>query len=50
MFKEYLSGPRVYACATCRAHAADPDDIISKVASCSKLVLQHLEHPSHVLA
>ncbi|GLI68237.1 hypothetical protein VaNZ11_012587, partial [Volvox africanus] len=29
-FKQYLSGPRIYSCATCRAHAADHDDIISK--------------------
>ena len=30
-FKVYLSGPRIYSCSTCRAHAADHDDIISKV-------------------
>ena len=30
-FKQYLNGPRVYSCATCRAHAADHDEIISKV-------------------
>ncbi|PNW80092.1 hypothetical protein CHLRE_08g377550v5 [Chlamydomonas reinhardtii] len=29
-FKQYLSGPRVYSCANCRAHAADHEDIISK--------------------
>ncbi len=31
-FKVYLSGPRIYSCSTCRAHAADHDDIISKVS------------------
>lgn len=29
-FKQYLSGPRVYCCSNCKAHAADHDDIISK--------------------
>uniref|UniRef100_A0A7S0RED8 Protein yippee-like n=1 Tax=Chlamydomonas leiostraca TaxID=1034604 RepID=A0A7S0RED8_9CHLO len=29
-FKQYLNGCRIYSCATCRAHAADHDDIISK--------------------
>lgn len=29
-FKQWLNGPHVYSCATCRAHAADHDDIISK--------------------
>lgn len=30
IFKEYLSASRVYACATCKAHCADHDDIVSK--------------------
>ncbi len=30
-YKTYLNAPRVYSCATCRAHAADHDEIISKV-------------------
>eukprot|EP00878_Enallax_costatus_P002045 GHUV01002209.1.p3 GENE.GHUV01002209.1~~GHUV01002209.1.p3 ORF type:complete len:113 (+),score=19.62 GHUV01002209.1:275-613(+) len=29
-FKQYLSGPRVYCCATCKTHAADHDEIVSK--------------------
>lgn len=29
-FRQYLNGPRIYSCATCRAHAADHDEIISK--------------------
>lgn len=31
-FKQYLNGNRIYTCATCRAHAADCDDVISKVS------------------
>jgi hypothetical protein len=30
-FKQYLDGPRIYSCSTCRSHVADHDDIISKV-------------------
>mmetsp|Transcript_34479 Transcript_34479/g.76614 ORF Transcript_34479/g.76614 Transcript_34479/m.76614 type:complete len:113 (-) Transcript_34479:1363-1701(-) len=29
-FKIYINAPRVYSCATCRAHAADHDDLLSK--------------------
>lgn len=29
-FKQYLDGPRIYSCSTCRSHVADHDDIISK--------------------
>lgn len=29
-FRVQLDGPRIYSCSTCRAHAADHDDIISK--------------------
>ena len=32
-FKQYLEGPRIYSCSTCRSHVADHDDIISKVLS-----------------
>lgn len=31
IFKEYLSGNRVYSCSTCKAHLALHEDIISKV-------------------
>lgn len=31
IFKEYLSGNRVYSCNTCKAHLALHEDIISKV-------------------
>lgn len=29
-FKQYLNGQRIYSCSTCRSHAADHDDMISK--------------------
>uniref|UniRef100_A0A7S1T472 Protein yippee-like n=1 Tax=Tetraselmis chuii TaxID=63592 RepID=A0A7S1T472_9CHLO len=29
-FRQFLNGPRIYSCATCRYHAADHDDIMSK--------------------
>ncbi len=29
-FKQYLDGPRIYSCSTCRSHVADHDDIVSK--------------------
>ena len=41
-FKVYLSGPRIYSCSTCRAHAADHDDIISKVRAGPPSLSQHL--------
>ncbi len=30
-FKQYLDGPRIYSCHSCRSHVADHDDIVSKV-------------------
>ncbi|KAG6548039.1 hypothetical protein Mapa_010473 [Marchantia paleacea] len=30
MFKEYLTGPRIYCCSNCRAHSADHEQIYSK--------------------
>uniref|UniRef100_A0A7S0WSD2 Protein yippee-like n=1 Tax=Pyramimonas obovata TaxID=1411642 RepID=A0A7S0WSD2_9CHLO len=30
LFKQYLSGPRIYSCSNCRTHSADHDEIISK--------------------
>jgi hypothetical protein len=30
-FKQYLGGPRIYACASCGTHTADVDEIVSKV-------------------
>mmetsp|Transcript_12678 Transcript_12678/g.17326 ORF Transcript_12678/g.17326 Transcript_12678/m.17326 type:complete len:113 (+) Transcript_12678:160-498(+) len=30
LFKQYLSGPRIYSCSNCRTHCADHDEIISK--------------------
>ncbi|KAL2643087.1 hypothetical protein R1flu_010674 [Riccia fluitans] len=30
MFKEYLTGPRIYCCSNCRAHSADHEQIFSK--------------------
>jgi hypothetical protein len=29
-FKQYLGGPRIYACASCGTHTADLDEIVSK--------------------
>lgn len=29
-FKQYLDGPRIYSCSTCRSHVADHDKIESK--------------------
>jgi hypothetical protein len=33
LFKQYLNGPRIFCCAGCRTHAADYDDVVSKVAA-----------------
>ncbi len=30
-FKQYLSGSKIYSCSNCRCHAADHDDIESRV-------------------
>ena len=30
-FRQYLDGHKVYSCASCKAHVADHDDIVSKV-------------------
>eukprot|EP00245_Coleochaete_scutata_P008530 TRINITY_DN2620_c0_g3_i1.p1 TRINITY_DN2620_c0_g3~~TRINITY_DN2620_c0_g3_i1.p1 ORF type:complete len:112 (+),score=16.85 TRINITY_DN2620_c0_g3_i1:160-495(+) len=30
LFKQYLSGSRIYCCCNCRAHSADHDEIVSK--------------------
>ena len=30
LFKQYLSGERLYACAACRTHAADHAEMVSK--------------------
>ena len=30
IFKQYLEGPKLYACAVCSAHAAVHEDIVSK--------------------
>ncbi|KAK9806841.1 hypothetical protein WJX72_004610 [[Myrmecia] bisecta] len=30
LFKQYLTGQRVYSCNTCRCHSVDHDDIVSK--------------------
>ena len=29
-FKQYLSGDRIYMCSTCKSHAADHSQLISK--------------------
>ncbi|KAF5827889.1 Yippee/Mis18 [Dunaliella salina] len=29
-FKQFLNGPKIYCCATCKSHIADHDDVISK--------------------
>jgi hypothetical protein len=31
LFKEHLSGERVYSCSGCRTHAADHQEMVSKV-------------------
>ncbi len=30
IYQEYLLGPRIYKCSSCKAHAADHADIFSK--------------------
>ncbi|KAH9538560.1 hypothetical protein CY35_15G013300 [Sphagnum magellanicum] len=30
IYQEYLTGPRIYKCSSCKAHAADHADIFSK--------------------
>ena len=32
IFRQYLSGPRIYSCNTCHCHSADAEDVESKVA------------------
>ena len=34
-FKQYLSGDRIYMCSTCKSHAADHSQLISKVSTAS---------------
>ena len=31
IFRQYLSGPRIYSCNTCHCHSADAEDVESKV-------------------
>ncbi|GBG86866.1 hypothetical protein CBR_g42150 [Chara braunii] len=30
IFQQYLTGPRIYTCSTCKTHAANHDDVVSK--------------------
>ena len=41
-FKQYLDGPRIYSCSTCRSHVADHDDIVSKVPTLTASFCSHV--------
>jgi hypothetical protein len=31
LFKQYLSGEKIYTCSSCGTHAADHEELVSKV-------------------